>query len=116
MFLSLAVHCQLSENTPPTLWLERNWDIKENETVGTKIAQAHGNDAEGEALAYGLEPIVFYGSKRPPERLPFRIDNETGTVYLNESLKGRVSNGVSVGVHGRHFSAYTSDFVIKKFE
>ncbi|XP_018563441.2 tyrosine kinase receptor Cad96Ca-like, partial [Anoplophora glabripennis] len=97
-WIFVEVYCQLSENTPPTLWLDRNWDIKENETVGTKIAQAHGDDAEGEPLVYGLEPIQFYGSKRPPEKLPFRIDNETGTVYLNESLKGRAGQNLHLYV------------------
>ncbi|KAJ8962100.1 hypothetical protein NQ318_018054 [Aromia moschata] len=85
-----TAQCQLSDNTPPTMWLERSWNIKENETVGSKIAQVHGEDAEQEDLTYGIEPIVFYGNKGPPQRLPFRIDPDTGTVYLNESLEGRV--------------------------
>ncbi|KAJ8939584.1 hypothetical protein NQ314_011081, partial [Rhamnusium bicolor] len=101
--------CQLSENTPPTMWLDRNWNIQENQTVGTQIAQVHGNDAEGVPLTYGLEPIqLFYGSKNPPEELPFRIDQHTGTVYLNESLKGRAGQNLHLYV-----TAYDGELTAK---
>lgn len=86
--LSFAVYSQLSDNTPPTLWLDnRDWILYENETIGSRIAQAHGNDAEGGPLEYGLEEIPYYHN----EKIPFRINPHTGTVYLNESLKGMVS-------------------------
>lgn len=78
---------QLSDNTPPTLWMDnRDWILYENETIGSRVAQAHGDDAEGGPLEYGLEPI-FYSN----EKIPFRINPHTGTVYLNESLQGMVS-------------------------
>lgn len=86
----LSVQCQPIENTPPTMYLERNWQIRETEEVGTVITRVHGSDSEGGSLEYGLEPLQFYGTDKTPERLPFRIDPETGVVYLNESLVGRV--------------------------
>lgn len=54
------------------------------------ILQAHGTDLDGDSLTYGLTPIVYDESK-PAKRLPFVINETTGVVYLNESLKGRVS-------------------------
>lgn len=75
------------------MYLDRNWQIPETEEVGTVITRVKGSDNEGGQLEYGLEPMQFYGpgKGKPPERLPFRIDNTTGVVYLNESLVGRVS-------------------------
>ncbi|XP_072379897.1 tyrosine kinase receptor Cad96Ca [Diabrotica undecimpunctata] len=95
--LLMKAKAQYAENTPPSLWMDdRNWNIRENETIGTKISQAHGDDPEGVVLTYGLEPIVFFGGKE--EKLPFRIDNETGTVYLNESLTGRAGENLHLYV------------------
>jgi hypothetical protein len=85
------VKCQLSDNTPPTMWLERYWKILESEPVGSKIIQAHGRDNEGGRVIYGLEPLQSLGSETPTEKLPFWIDPNTGIVYLNESLEGRVT-------------------------
>lgn len=84
---SFSVSSQLNDNTPPTIWLDnRDWILYENETVGSRVAQAHGTDAEGSPLQYGLEQI-FYSQ----DTIPFRINPNTGTVYLNESLQGMVS-------------------------
>ena len=52
---------QIAENTPPFMYLERNWQIRDTEPVGSRIAQVHGSDAEGGNLTYGLEPIQFFG-------------------------------------------------------
>ncbi|XP_018322259.1 tyrosine kinase receptor Cad96Ca [Agrilus planipennis] len=82
--------CQASENTPPTLWLDRNWRIPETEPVGSVIVRAHGGDNENDNLEYGLEPLnMNYNGGKDIDHLPFRIDNKTGVIYLNESLKGR---------------------------
>lgn len=85
--------CQMHFNTPPTMWLERNWQIPENESVGSKIATVHGSDNEGDSLIYGLEqiqPLDGGGDgKNIMEELPFRIDPDTGVVYLNKSLAGK---------------------------
>lgn len=87
MFLA---QCQPMENAPPTIYLDRNWQIPETEKVGTVITRVRGSDGEGGSLEYGLEPLQFYGTNKKSERLPFRIDPATGVVYLNESLVGRV--------------------------
>ncbi|ERL85918.1 hypothetical protein D910_03333 [Dendroctonus ponderosae] len=82
--------CQLSDHTPPSIpWTERNWQIPDNEPIGSKIVQVHGKDQENDNLTFGLQQIQFFGSDKPPEPLPFRIDPQTGAVYLNDSLKGK---------------------------
>lgn len=72
---------------PPLLTFERNWKIKETEPVGSVIikitSQEHG-------VTYELEPKPNPLDTSFNQSLPFRIDNRTGVVYLNESLKGRV--------------------------
>ncbi|KAG5892404.1 hypothetical protein JTB14_014754 [Gonioctena quinquepunctata] len=87
-FASLIIKASCSENTPPSMVIERNWYIRENETTNNRIAQAHASDLEGDTLIYGLEPMIPNdGRKGKIEKLPFRIDSDTGTVFLNESLK-----------------------------
>ncbi|XP_076250730.1 tyrosine kinase receptor Cad96Ca-like [Rhynchophorus ferrugineus] len=81
-------HSQLFQ-PPPSMYIERTWQIPDNEPVGSRIAQAHGEIVDGVNYTYGLEPIEFYGSNQKPEPLPFRIDPTSGTVYLNESLQGK---------------------------
>uniref|UniRef100_A0A8D8YNY4 receptor protein-tyrosine kinase n=1 Tax=Cacopsylla melanoneura TaxID=428564 RepID=A0A8D8YNY4_9HEMI len=84
-------HCQqLSENTPPILWLDRNWVVSELEPVGSIVARVNARDDQDDPLEFGLEPHAGFGSVGVSNRsLSFRIDNETGTVYTNESLVGR---------------------------
>ncbi|XP_050298683.1 tyrosine kinase receptor Cad96Ca [Anthonomus grandis grandis] len=82
--------CQLAENTPPYMWMERNWQIPDNEIVGSRIALVHAKDNENDPLTFGLEPKVMnYESDEPPPPLPFWIDPVSGAVYLNESLKDK---------------------------
>jgi len=77
---------QLSDNTPPIMWLDRNWRLPETEQVGNVITRVRAEDTEQDKLTYGLEPHDYNGKP-----LPFFIDNSTGIVFLNETLKGRVS-------------------------
>ncbi|XP_045460626.1 tyrosine kinase receptor Cad96Ca [Harmonia axyridis] len=93
----VAVQGQHRENTPPTVYLERNWKIYDTEPVGTKIAEAHGSDLDGDTLSYGLTPIV-YNEDLPVRNLPFVINETTGVVYLNESLKGRAGDDIHLWV------------------
>lgn len=96
---SLLMKGNCQDNTPPSVWLEsREWNIRENETVGFRVTQVHADDAEGDSLSYDLEPSLFYGNVNPTKNLPFRIDNETGTVYLNESLVGRAGQNLRLYV------------------
>lgn len=73
--------------------MDRNWDISENETVGSVITRVHADDAEGDDLKFSLDFATLSNSQFPQtnKNLPFRID-ENGKVYLTESLLGRVSN------------------------
>ncbi|XP_012283443.1 tyrosine kinase receptor Cad96Ca [Orussus abietinus] len=84
---------QFSDNTPPVMWLERNWVLPESEPVGSIVTRVRAEDNEQDELTYGLEPLIhsYNGANIPQTQppLPFYIDNRTGTVFLNESLKGR---------------------------
>ncbi|KAF5289644.1 hypothetical protein FQA39_LY15002 [Lamprigera yunnana] len=88
--------CQRNVNTPPIMSFNRNWIIPETETVGNVITRIKADDNEDDFLSYGIEPVTFgnYNSNK----LPFRIDNETGVVYLNESLKGKAGENIMLYV------------------
>lgn len=55
------------------------------------ISRVQGHDNEQDILTFGLESLHsgFNGGGGDAEDLPFRIDQNTGIVYLNESLEGR---------------------------
>lgn len=92
IYLLFLGGCQFSDHTPPSIpWTERNWQIPDNEPIGSKIVQVHGKDQENDNLTFGLQQIQFFGSDKPPDPLPFRIDPQTGAVYLNDSLKEKVT-------------------------
>ncbi|XP_055853236.1 tyrosine kinase receptor Cad96Ca [Episyrphus balteatus] len=83
-------------NTPPVMYVDRNWRISETEEVGSVIARVRADDAEHDLLQFDLEPHFHdnYANPNQPgttvhDGLPFRIDPNTGVVYLNESLAGR---------------------------
>ncbi|KYN28896.1 Tyrosine kinase receptor Cad96Ca, partial [Trachymyrmex cornetzi] len=84
---------QLSDNTPPIIGLDyRNWKLSETEPIGNVITRVHAKDNEQDNLTYGLERLEDYnGDNRPQSPLPFFINNRTGIIFLNETLKGRVS-------------------------
>ncbi|XP_054268278.1 tyrosine kinase receptor Cad96Ca isoform X1 [Macrosteles quadrilineatus] len=87
-------HAQFSDNTPPVVVVERYWTVPDTEPVGAVIVRVHAEDNEGDPLEYGLEKpdgpsnfnIFMNNSLRD---LPFRIDNQTGVVYTNDSLADR---------------------------
>ncbi|KAL0108924.1 hypothetical protein PUN28_014201 [Cardiocondyla obscurior] len=86
---------QLSDNTPPVMWLDRNWRLPETEPVGNVITRVRAEDNEQDKLTYGLEPHYHYnGNNKPQPPLPFFIDNRTGIVFLNETLKGRAGQNL----------------------
>ncbi|GAB1866784.1 Tyrosine kinase receptor Cad96Ca [Camponotus japonicus] len=89
--LWMSAGSQFSDNTPPTMWLNRNWRLPDNEPVGNIVTRVRAEDNEQDTLTFGLEPLVhnYNGDDSPPSPLPFYIDNSTGTVFLNETLKGR---------------------------
>lgn len=71
--------------------MDRNWKISEQEPVDSLITRVKANDAENDILTFGLEPINSLYKTDDDEKvvLPFRINPDTGFVYLNESLNGR---------------------------
>lgn len=72
--------------------MERNWVVSEAEPVGAVVARVNARDDQDDPLEFGLEEHAGFGNVVAQNRsLSFRIDNETGTVYTNESLVGRVS-------------------------
>lgn len=72
------------QNTPPVISLHRDWKIPENEEVGTKIESARATDVEGDELVFDIKPSEYLdGSKY------FRVDPQSGDIYLNRSLQGK---------------------------
>lgn len=75
--------------------MDRNWHLSENETVGSVVTRVRADDAEKDSLTFGLEPLLYgnlaYYNKTSNGFMPFKIDENTGTVYLEENLMGRVS-------------------------
>lgn len=59
-----------------------------------KVVQVRARDNEGDIITYSLEQDSFY--QEGVTRLPFRIDNRTGAVFLNESIKERVSSFIFI--------------------
>ena len=83
---------QLSDNTPPVMHIDRDWLISDAEPVGSVVTRVRASDAEGDALKFGLEPLLLYPHPQgePPPPLPFEIDEDSGVVHTNASLKDRV--------------------------
>ncbi|KAG8226288.1 hypothetical protein J437_LFUL002727 [Ladona fulva] len=74
---------QLSDNTPPVMVLDRNWDIPDNESVGAVVTRVRAQDNEGDRLQFGIEKTL----NSPRSDLPFNIDKDRGVVYINQSLE-----------------------------
>lgn len=89
----LFAGCQYSDNTPPWMYVDRNWILSDAEPVGSVVTRVSAEDNEQDELTFGLEASghTLNWENTPQRPLPFYIDNSTGTVYLNESLKDRVS-------------------------
>lgn len=82
----------MNDNTPPTVYLNRNWVLRESDPVGYVVERVRAEDNEQDELTYGLEPssLNYNRDAAPQPPLPFAINNATGIIYLNETLKGRV--------------------------
>lgn len=69
--------------------VDRNWRIPETLAVGSVVQQVRADDSENNVLEFGLEPLRNGNGYVDAEgKMPFRIDPQTGVVYLNESLVG----------------------------
>ncbi|XP_077287392.1 tyrosine kinase receptor Cad96Ca isoform X2 [Arctopsyche grandis] len=86
--------CQGSDNTPPVMWLDRNWRIPYDEAVGSVVTRVQASDGEHDPLVFGLEPLNRDIGGNDHSSLPFKIDNITGVVYLNESLKDKAGKNI----------------------
>lgn len=93
MQLICIVESQFSDNTPPVMWIDQNLVLLDTEPVGSVVTRARAEDNEQDQLTYGLEPLEhnYNGNDSPQQPLPFFIDNSTGIIYVNETLKGKVS-------------------------
>lgn len=68
--------------------VDNHWKINESEKIGTVIARVQASDADpNDVLTFGLDFDEL--TRKENETLPFRINQDTGVVYLNESLEGR---------------------------
>lgn len=91
--LIFIVGSQFSDNTPPVMWIDRNLVLLDSEPVGSVVTRARAEDNEQDQLTYGLEPLGhnYNGNENPQPSLPFFIDNSTGIIYVNETLKDKVN-------------------------
>ncbi|XP_021933765.1 tyrosine kinase receptor Cad96Ca-like isoform X2 [Zootermopsis nevadensis] len=81
---------QLTDNnTPPVVYLDRNWVVHDTDPVGEVIARVNAEDPEKDRLEYGLEAKGYNGAGSPDRPLPFAINSTTGVVKINESLVNR---------------------------
>ncbi|XP_060645798.1 tyrosine kinase receptor Cad96Ca [Drosophila nasuta] len=104
------------QNGPPILYVrERNWRISEEEQVDQVIERVRAEDADGDDLVFGIEPRFLNptGSNQQNPKIPFRIDPDTGVVYLNESLKGRAGENflIYVTVSDGRYTAKNEVFI-----
>lgn len=86
---------QFGDKTPPAVYLNRNWVLRETDPVGKIVERVRAEGHEQSELTYGLEPSSLNnnGGESAPQQppLPFTINSTTGIISLNETLKGRVS-------------------------
>lgn len=83
---------QLTDNnTPPVIYLDRNWVVHDTDPVGEVITRVKAEDPENDHLEYGLEAKDYGGGGSTERPLPFTINSTTGVVKINESLINRVS-------------------------
>ncbi|KAH8312491.1 hypothetical protein KR044_011030 [Drosophila immigrans] len=108
------------QNAPPILYVrERNWRISEEEQVDQIIDRVRAEDADGDDLVFGIEPRFLnptganQQNPNSPSKLPFRIDPETGVVYLNESLAGRAGENflIYITVSDGRYTAKNEVFI-----
>ncbi|ALC46841.1 Cad96Ca, partial [Drosophila busckii] len=123
LLVSIATHlictqeaAAQDQNAPPILYVrERNWRISEAEQVGQIIERVRAEDADGDDLVFGIEPRFLNptGSEHKPPKLPFRIDADTGVVYLNESLAGRAGENflIYITVSDGRYTAKNEVFI-----
>lgn len=73
---------------PATITVDRNWSIPESTKVGQIVKTVHVQSETNDTISYSLELDDPFS---PNQENPFWIHPNTGYVYLNSSLEGRVS-------------------------
>ncbi|XP_022919569.2 tyrosine kinase receptor Cad96Ca isoform X1 [Onthophagus taurus] len=73
-----------ADNSPPTLSVSRRrFELEESTPLDSLILRAYAQDNEEDKLVFGLE------AEDPRKPVPFRIDPDTGAVYLAQNLTGK---------------------------
>lgn len=72
----------------------RKWILWDDQPIDSLVTTVIGRDDDKDELTYSLEPVmnIYGGETSLPPPLPFYIDNHTGQVFVNESLKDKVSS------------------------
>lgn len=80
-----------SFNTPPTINVDREWIVSEDDPIGTVVTRVRAQDQEQDVLTFGLELAGPYanGFGDGFKVVPFTIE-PSGIVKINESLVGKV--------------------------
>lgn len=74
------------QNTPPVMYLDRNWKISENEKTDSVIARVQAHDNENDILTFDLvESHNGFGIEQDDsgKGLPFRINPNTGKFAIS---------------------------------
>ena len=66
--------------------LNREWQVASNEPLGSVVVRADARDSDGDPLVYGLVPTSSDHFGHLDRPAPFRIDDQTGVVYVNDTL------------------------------
>uniref|UniRef100_A0A336MZ86 CSON008904 protein n=1 Tax=Culicoides sonorensis TaxID=179676 RepID=A0A336MZ86_CULSO len=75
-------------NTPPTINVDREWVVKEDEPIGSVVTRVKAQDQEQDELTFDLGlPEYYENGYGMIKQSPFTIDS-TGIVKVNESLEG----------------------------
>ncbi|XP_063696582.1 tyrosine kinase receptor Cad96Ca [Culicoides brevitarsis] len=78
-----------SLNTPPTINVDREWIVQEDDPIGTIVTRVRAQDQEQDVLTFGLElPGPYENGYGIVNQVPFTIE-PSGSVKINESLAGK---------------------------
>ncbi|KAG1680072.1 Tyrosine kinase receptor Cad96Ca [Nymphon striatum] len=94
------------KNAPPVFDFKRNWRIPENEPVGSKVTKVTAKDEGDTRLVFDIEPATTVESLDGSTY--FRIDPDSGDVFLVHSLEGQAGNDFYL-----HVAAYDGIYKTK---
>lgn len=83
-----------SFNTPPTINVDREWIVSEDDPIGTVVTRVRAQDQEQDVLTFGLElPGPYENGYGIIKEVPFTIE-PSGSVKINDSLVGKVRDSL----------------------